>query len=56
MPHVVFLRGVHPDATARLDAEPGFTYETVDPSNPEALAAVVRELRRVARLGTPKPK
>jgi hypothetical protein len=29
MPHVVLLRSLHPDAEARLRAEPGFTVETV---------------------------
>jgi D-3-phosphoglycerate dehydrogenase len=53
MPHVVFLRGVHPDATARLDAEPGFTYETVDPSNPEALAAAMAKGEAIVVRATP---
>ena len=41
MPHVVFLRGVHPDAYARLDQEPGFTYAAVDPSDRPALEAAM---------------
>lgn len=41
MPHVIFLRGVHPDAYARLDAEPGFTYAAVDPSDRAALEAAM---------------
>jgi len=53
MPHVVFLRGVHPDAAARLDAEPGFTYETVDPTNPAALAAAMAHGEAIVVRATP---
>jgi len=53
MPHVVFLRGVHPDAYARLDAEPGFTYAAVDPSDRAALEAAMAEGDAIVVRATP---
>lgn len=38
MPHVVCLRPLHPDAMARLRAEPGYTVTMLDPVTPETLA------------------
>lgn len=38
MPHVVCLRPLHPDAMARLRAEPGYTITLLDPVTPETLA------------------
>ena len=53
MPHVVFLRGVHPDAYARLDAEPGYTYAAVDPSDRAALEAAMAQSDAIVVRATP---
>ncbi len=37
MPHIVLLRGVHQDAIARIEAEPGYTWESVNPDDRGAL-------------------
>lgn len=37
MPHIVCLRPIHPDAMARLRAEPGVTVTMLDPVTPETL-------------------
>jgi D-3-phosphoglycerate dehydrogenase len=42
MPHVVCLRPLHPDAMARLRAEPGYTVTMLDPVTPETLAEPMR--------------
>lgn len=53
MPHVVFLRGVHPDAAARLDAEPGFSHEAVDPTDRAALEAAMSRGEAIVVRATP---
>ena len=53
MPHVVFLRGIHPDAHARLAAEPGFTSEAVDPTNRAALEAAMSRGEAIIVRATP---
>ena len=53
MPHVIFLRGVHPDAYARLDAEPGFTYAAVDPTDRAALEAAMAVGEAIVVRATP---
>ena len=53
MPHVVFLRGIHPDAYARLDAEPGFTYANVDPTDRAALEAAMAQGEAIVVRATP---
>ena len=43
MPHVALLRNLHPDAEARLRAEPGFTVEVVkNPHGEELRDAMTR--------------
>ncbi|MCX7372372.1 MAG: hydroxyacid dehydrogenase [Alphaproteobacteria bacterium] len=41
MPHIVLLRGVHEDAVKRIEAEPGFTFETVNPEDRGALESAM---------------
>jgi len=53
MPHVVFLRGVHPDAVARLDAQPGFTHEAVEPNDRAALVAAMSRGEAIVVRATP---
>lgn len=53
MPHVVFLRGVHPDAVARLADEPGFTHEAVDPSDRAALTDAMSRGEAIVVRATP---
>ncbi len=53
MPHVVLLRPLHPDATARLAAEPGFTVDTVPDPTPDALRAAMARAEAVIVRATP---
>ncbi len=53
MPHVVLLRPLHPDAAARLAAEPGFTVDTVPDPTPEALRAAMARAEAVIVRATP---
>jgi D-3-phosphoglycerate dehydrogenase len=53
MPHVVLLRPLHPDATARLEAEPGFTVDTVLDPDPETLRAAMARAEAVIVRATP---
>jgi D-3-phosphoglycerate dehydrogenase len=43
MPHVLCLRAIHADATARMRAADGVTVEVLDPVTPEALAERIAE-------------
>jgi D-3-phosphoglycerate dehydrogenase len=53
MPHVVLLRSLHPDAEARLRAEPGFTVETVLNPTPENLPQVMARGEAIIVRATP---
>lgn len=53
MPHVVLLRSLHPEAEARLRAEPGFTVETLLDPTPAALPRVMRDAEAVIVRATP---
>ena len=53
MPHVVLLRSLHPDAEARLRAEPGFTVETVQDTGRENLARAMAEAEAIVVRATP---
>jgi D-3-phosphoglycerate dehydrogenase len=53
MPHVVLLRSLHPDAEARLKAEPGFTVETVQNPTPENLPDAMSRAEAIIVRATP---
>ncbi|MCX8133593.1 MAG: hydroxyacid dehydrogenase [Roseococcus sp.] len=53
MPHVVLLRPLHPDARARLEAEPGFTVETLLNPTRETLPPVMAQADAVIVRATP---
>jgi D-3-phosphoglycerate dehydrogenase len=53
MPHVVLLRPLHPDAVARLEAEPGFTVETVLETTRAKLEAAMAKADAVIVRATP---
>ncbi|MCS6890730.1 MAG: hydroxyacid dehydrogenase [Rhodovarius sp.] len=43
MPHILLLRGIHPDAIARIEAEPGYSWEEVNPDDRPALERALRQ-------------
>ena len=51
MPHIVCLRPLHPDAMARLRAEPGYTVTLLDPVTPETLAEPTTTVTETMDLG-----
>jgi len=53
MPHVVLLRPIHPDALARLEAEPGFTAETLLNPNKDTLPPVMAKADAIIVRATP---
>jgi D-3-phosphoglycerate dehydrogenase len=53
MPHVVLLRPLHPDAEARLRAEPGFTVDTVFDTTRENLVRAMEKAESIIVRGTP---
>lgn len=53
MPHVVLLRSLHPDATAALEAEPGFTVETVHDTSRENLVKAMARAEAIIVRATP---
>jgi len=53
MPHVLLLRPLHPDAVARLEAEPGFTVETLGNPAGEALLRALARAEAVVVRATP---
>ena len=53
MPHVVLLRSLHPDATAAIEAEPGFTVETVHDTSRENLVNAMARADAIIVRATP---
>lgn len=53
MPHVALLRNLHPDAEARLRAEPGFTVEVVTDPQGDALRDAMTRAEAVIVRATP---
>ena len=53
MPHVVLLRALHPDAEARLRAEPGFTVETVHDTARDNLVRAMEKAEAIVVRATP---
>lgn len=53
MPHVVLLRSLHPDARARLEAEPGFTVETLHNPGKDNLPAAMAKADAIIVRATP---
>src|SRR5688500_2151201 len=52
MPHVVCLRPLHPEAMARLRAEPGYTVTMLTEVNAETLAEPMRTAEAIVVRGT----